>query len=97
MHDLCFKSIVEFAHVMLMSIAIVPELKAMAKLGIPDLPDSPNQPTSYSFPKNSSPQHDNIFQNLKDTLSGKDSPGIWVLCQTRWTVQADALASVTKN
>ena len=44
-----------------------------------------------------SPRCDNIFQNLKDTLSEKDSPGIRVLCPTRWTVRADALASVTKN
>ena len=33
-----------------------------------------------------SPRRDNIFQNLKNTLSEKDSPGIRVLCSTRWTL-----------
>ena len=31
----------------------MPALKAMAKPGILDLPDWPNQPTSYSFPRKS--------------------------------------------
>ena len=46
-----------------------------------------------------SPRRDNIFQGLKDTLSAAEtnSPGIRVLCPTRWTVRADSLASITKN
>ena len=46
-----------------------------------------------------SPRRENIFQGLKDAMSAADtsSPGIRVLCPTRWTVQADSLASVTKN
>ena len=44
-----------------------------------------------------SPQRDNIFHGLKDTLSTADSnsPGIWVLCPTRWKVRADSFASIT--
>ena len=46
-----------------------------------------------------SPRRDNIFQGLKATMSAADtsSPGIRVLCPTRWTVRADSLASITKN
>ena len=37
----------------------------MAKSGIPDLPDSPNQPASYSFPKKSFGKK-TVVDNLND-------------------------------
>ena len=40
-----------------------------------------------------SPRRDTLFQNLKSKLT-PDTPGIRVLCSTRWTVQANSLASI---
>ena len=47
-----------------------------------------------------SPRREAIFQDLKDTHDlavGHHTPGIRVLCPTRWTVCANALASVLSN
>lgn len=43
-----------------------------------------------------SPRRDEIFRTLKSQLE-PDSPGIRVLCPTRWTVRADSLASILSN
>jgi len=43
-----------------------------------------------------SPRRDSLFQNLKSELS-PDTPGILVLCPTRWTVRANSLASILSN
>lgn len=43
-----------------------------------------------------SPRREGIFQRMK-SLSASNSPGIRVLCSTRWTVRAEALASITSN
>ena len=43
-----------------------------------------------------SPRHDAIFQKLKEQMSN-DSPGIRVLCSTRWTVRAQVLHSILAN
>ena len=43
-----------------------------------------------------SPQRDSLLQTLKSKLS-PDTPGIRVLCPTRWTVRANSLASVLSN
>ena len=50
MRPLCIKAI---AHGICMCDADEYCFKAMAKSGIPDLPDSANQPTSHNFPKKS--------------------------------------------
>ena len=43
-----------------------------------------------------SPKRDVIFQKFKnDVASG--SPGIRILCPTRWTVRAEALTSISEN
>ena len=39
---------------------------------------------------------DAIFKNLKEEMAS-DSPGIPVLCPTRWTVRAEALKSILDN
>ena len=47
-----------------------------------------------------SPHREGIFQQLKDNHDisvGYHTPGVRVLCPTRWTVCANALASVTSN
>uniref|UniRef100_H3AN58 TTF-type domain-containing protein n=1 Tax=Latimeria chalumnae TaxID=7897 RepID=H3AN58_LATCH len=44
-----------------------------------------------------SPRHDAIFKTIKETLTTSASPGIRILCPTRWTVNADALDSVIAN
>ena len=47
-----------------------------------------------------SPRKDGIFRELKrahDRNSGFQSPGMRLLCPTRWTVQADSLKSVLDN
>ena len=46
--------------------------------------------------KKKSPKHDSIFKKYKDDIS-TDSPGIRILCPTRWTVRAEALASIAEN
>ena len=43
-----------------------------------------------------SPHRDCMFQKLKKELS-PDSPGVRVLCPTRWTVRADSLKSILDN
>ena len=40
-----------------------------------------------------SPRRDAVFQKLK----AENSPGIRVLCPTRWTVKAEALHSILSN
>ena len=45
------------------------------------------------------PRREAIFQDLKDTHDlavGHHTPGIRVLCPTRWTVCANALATESK-
>lgn len=42
-----------------------------------------------------SPRREEIFRNLKESQNlDISSPGLRVLCPTRWTVRADALQSV---
>ena len=43
-----------------------------------------------------SPKRDVAFNHIKSAMAS-DSPGIAVLCPTRWTVRADALESILKN
>ena len=43
-----------------------------------------------------SPRRDSTFQVLKENIS-PTSPGIRILCPTRWTVRADALHSIIAN
>ena len=54
--------------------------------------------TSYELIKlvKKSPRRDAKFQKLKEQMSN-DSPGIHVLCPTRWTVRAQALHSILVN
>ena len=54
--------------------------------------------TTYEITKlvNKSPAREAIFKRLKEEMSG-DSPGIRVLCPTRWTVRAEALKSIAEN
>lgn len=44
-----------------------------------------------------SPRRDGIFQKLKESHATNSTPGIRVLCPTRWTVRADSLASIINN
>ncbi len=47
-----------------------------------------------------SPKREGVFRELKsshDLNVGSRSPGIRLLCPTRWTVRADALASILDN
>ena len=37
---------------------------------------------------------DSIFQHLKDTPSTVSTPGITVLCPSRWTVRAESIHSI---
>lgn len=43
-----------------------------------------------------STRRDNLFQKLKEEIS-LGSPGIRVLCPTRWTVKADSMKSIISN
>ena len=54
--------------------------------------------TAYEIIKlvKKSPRRDATFQRLKEELP-ESSPGIRVLCPTRWTVQAQALQSIIRN
>ena len=54
--------------------------------------------TSYEMIKlvKKSPRRDAIFQNLKEQMPN-NSPGIRVLCSTRWTVRTQALHSILAN
>ena len=40
-----------------------------------------------------SPRRDAIFHRLKDTLPPGSTPGIRVLCPTRWTVRAESITA----
>ena len=44
-----------------------------------------------------SPRRDGIFQRLKETLPEGSTPGIRVLCPTRWTVRAESIRSILAN
>ena len=47
-----------------------------------------------------SPRREAVFRELKqgnEMSTGSHSPGIRVLCPTRWTVRADSLASIVSN
>ena len=47
-----------------------------------------------------SPRREAVFQELKERnemLTEYHSPGVHILCQTRWTVRADSLASIVDN
>ena len=44
-----------------------------------------------------SPRREGIFQKLKENLPAGSTPGIRVLCPTRWTVRADSLSSIISN
>lgn len=44
-----------------------------------------------------SPRREGIFRKMKESLSATSTPGIRVLCPTRWTVRADVLASIVVN
>ena len=54
--------------------------------------------TTYEITKliKKSPRRDAIFNRLKEEM-GSDSPGIRVLCPTRWTVRAEAFKSILDN
>lgn len=54
--------------------------------------------TSYELIKlvKKSPRRDAMLQNLKEQMP-ENSPGIRVLCPTRWTVRAQALQSIIAN
>ena len=54
--------------------------------------------TTYEITKlvKLSPKRDLIFKNIRNELV-IDQPGLRVLCPTRWTVRADALASILSN
>ncbi len=43
-----------------------------------------------------SPRRDTLFEKLKSELA-PDTPGVRVLCPTRWTVRADSLKSILDN
>ena len=43
-----------------------------------------------------SPRRDCVLQQLKTTLA-PDTPGVSVLCPTRWTVKADSLRNILDN
>ncbi len=43
-----------------------------------------------------SPRRESFFRDIKDELS-PSSPGIRVMCPTRWTVKADTLQSIVSN
>ena len=50
--------------------------------------------------KYSPPRQEHIFKEVKsatDASTGNHSPGVRVLCPTRWTVRADSLASIICN
>ena len=43
-----------------------------------------------------SPKRDVLFQKVKDDVT-PGSPGVRILCPTRWTVRAEALSSIAEN
>ena len=44
-----------------------------------------------------SPRSNTIFHWLKDTLPAGSTPGIRVLCPTRWTIRAESIHSILAN
>ena len=44
-----------------------------------------------------SPHRDGIFQRLKETVSMGSTPGVMVLCPTRWTVSAESIHNIIAN
>ena len=44
-----------------------------------------------------SPRRNAVLQRLKQQISLESSPGIRILCPTRWTVRANALQSILSN
>ncbi len=44
-----------------------------------------------------SPSREGIFRSLKENLPALSTPGVRVLCPTRWTVRSDSLSSITSN
>ena len=44
-----------------------------------------------------SPKHDSTFEKLKQELVPMHSPGLRVLCLTKWSVSAESLQSVLDN
>ena len=44
-----------------------------------------------------SPKREGIFQRLKEGLSSASTPGIRVLCSTRWTVRAESIHCILIN
>jgi len=51
--------------------------------------------TTRDHETDKSPAHDAIFKQLEEM--GSDSPGIRVLCPTRWIVRADTLKTILDN
>ena len=43
------------------------------------------------------PRREGIFQKLKGTILSSGSPGIRILCPTRWRVRAESLSSIINN
>lgn len=54
--------------------------------------------TTYEITKliKKSPKREVLFKKFKNEVTA-ESPGIRTLCPTRWTVRADALASISEN
>lgn len=44
-----------------------------------------------------SPKREAMLRTLKEESGSSDAPGVRTMCPTRWTVQADSLASVIAN
>ena len=44
-----------------------------------------------------SSRREGIFKKLKETIPSNGSPGIQILCPTRWTVRAESLSSIINN
>ena len=55
--------------------------------------------TTYEITKliKYSPRRDDIFRKLKEDMPSSSTPGIRILCPTRWTVKANSLASIIGN
>ncbi len=55
--------------------------------------------TTYEFTKliKYSPRRDEIFRRLKEDMPPNSTPGIRILCPTRWTVKANSLSSIISN
>lgn len=42
------------------------------------------------------PKHESIFKKFKNVVI-TGSPGLWILCPTRWTVRAEQLISISEK